>query len=93
MTDSERPPLESTDGLPAGLTETLAPDGSVATAPRREPGDPLGRGVLLGRYVVLGELGSGAMGAVYEAFDPQLERKVALKVMHRQSFGGADPRS
>ena len=36
----------------------------------------------LGRYEVLGGLGRGAMGTVLEAFDPQLDRRVALKVLH-----------
>ncbi len=36
----------------------------------------------LGRYAVLGTLGRGAMGTVYEAFDRSLDRRVALKVLH-----------
>ena len=34
-----------------------------------------------GRYVVLGELGRGAMGMVYRAVDPIIERDVAVKTL------------
>lgn len=39
----------------------------------------------LGRYVVLYRLGVGGMGVVYAAYDPKLDRKVALKLMRRVS--------
>ena len=40
--------------------------------------EPLGK---LGKYEIRKELGKGAMGVVYTAWDPVLEREVALKVM------------
>jgi serine/threonine protein kinase len=43
----------------------------------------------IGRYMVAGELGRGAMGIVYEAFDPLIGRKVAVKVINLQDFADA----
>ena len=49
------------------------------------------RGEKIGRFVVVAELGSGGMGAVYAAHDPQLDRQVALKVM-RNATGEEEDR-
>ncbi|HWB80900.1 MAG TPA: serine/threonine-protein kinase [Nannocystaceae bacterium] len=37
----------------------------------------------IGRYAVIERIGEGAMGVVYAAFDPELSRKLAIKVLHR----------
>ncbi len=64
--------------------------GGFASSGAPEDGEPLQRGDSLGRYTVLQRIGAGGMGVVYAAFDPQLDRRVALKVMHAGDVGPVD---
>ena len=66
----------------------------TATAPLsgsapQAPADPVGS--TLGRYKLDREIGSGGMGVVYAAFDPDLERRIALKVL-RDAEGTSEAR-
>src|SRR4051812_28326013 len=48
--------------------------------------EPVPPGTLIGRYVVVGTLGAGGMGIVHAAYDPKLDRKVAIKVLRTRAF-------
>jgi serine/threonine-protein kinase len=44
------------------------------------------RGQIIGKYKILSSLGSGGFGAVYLAEDTWIDKKVAIKVPHRQNL-------
>src|SRR5687767_11787915 len=60
----------------------------AATVPERSPSSAgeapngPGAGDMVGRYRLRERLGAGAMGVVWSAIDPQLERRVAIKLVH-----------
>jgi formylglycine-generating enzyme required for sulfatase activity len=56
-------------------------DGRASAQSANVTAGDLQTGARIGRYVVIESVGSGAMGVVYGAYDPQLDRKVALKLL------------
>ncbi len=79
------PSLGAGSGAPA---QVLVPS-AVPMSPSNPLADPddLPRGARVGRYEILERLGAGAMGTVYAAHDPNLDRRVALKLIRAQVAG------
>lgn len=50
----------------------------------------LERGTTIGRYVIGDLLGAGAMGRVYSAWEPELDRRVAIKVLQDDVAGARE---
>src|SRR5690348_13839263 len=66
---------------------SVEPEGDQAVEEEPPPAG-LPRGTNLGRYVLLDCIGRGGMAVVYAAFDPELDRKVAVKLL-RTDLPGA----
>jgi tetratricopeptide (TPR) repeat protein/predicted Ser/Thr protein kinase len=67
---------DSVETAPQPVTPAAPEVPPHTTGPRR-----LKVGDLVGRYVLLGRLGAGGMGIVFSAYDPELDRKLALKLL------------
>ena len=60
----------------SGSTEQTLTDAGIRYRAPIEPG------TRVGRYVIQQKLGSGGMGSVYAAIDPELDRTIAVKLLH-----------
>jgi eukaryotic-like serine/threonine-protein kinase len=83
MSGTLRPEHADTLAAPAsGATERPELAATRADSQAEGSGDAaLARGAQIGRYLVVDSLGAGGMGTVYAAYDPELDRKVAIKVL------------
>ena len=86
-TTGKGPDKEMAKGPEGGLRDAATIDSTRAglTGP---PVDVLHVGSLVDRYIIVERLGAGAMGVVYAAYDPELDRKVALKLLRRRTDRG-----
>jgi tetratricopeptide (TPR) repeat protein len=80
----EGPPVDT--GPHAELDETSVGGEEVEASPV----DAYPPGTRISRYVVLDKIGEGGMGVVLAAFDPELGRRIALKILlpRRRAKGG-----
>ncbi|HEY1557978.1 MAG TPA: serine/threonine-protein kinase [Kofleriaceae bacterium] len=72
------------------LARTATAPGSASDPDAAAPAPELG--ATLGRYRIERVIGEGGMGVVHAAFDPDLERRVALKVLRVVDSTGDDAR-
>jgi len=79
---------DSDSGARPALARTIDDRPALMLAPVDETSFP--RGTRIGRYVILQQIGVGAMGLVYAAKDPELDRTVALKVLRADVSGAVD---
>jgi tetratricopeptide (TPR) repeat protein/predicted Ser/Thr protein kinase len=84
-------PAPTAPVAPGSLTAAIAQMKADMKA-EPEPAAQLKRGDTIGRFVVLGLVGRGGMGEVYAAYDPELDRKVAVKLVRPRHSRANDDR-
>ena len=102
MADNSPSPEEPAFAAEAGETVYLGPSGAavkgeppLATQPAAAGGaggrqSELERGSVVDRFVILDVVGRGGMGVVYAAYDPELDRKIALKLVRPNRPGAGE---
>src|SRR4051794_10638295 len=79
------------DAEQSGSFRETADYADASQSGARQIGGPLSQRI--GRYIILRHLGQGAMGVVYTAYDEELDRKLALKLLHESALTSSDRRA
>ena len=86
LTPSRGGTLSYDEPAPLGVNDATAacdPEAGSLNLPAASPRESeIGRGTLVHRYIIHDRIGAGGMGVVYAAYDPELDRKIALKFLH-----------
>lgn len=83
MRASAHPRAANTDRIRDASTLMLELASTFGAPPVTRSDFVLGSGSTLGRFVIRERIGEGGMGQVFSAHDPQLDRRVAIKLVHR----------
>ena len=78
---SKHPSAQTHSDTLSALSQRLMPFGQLDT------------GNTIGRYLIVKPLGLGGMGEVYLAYDPELNRRVALKLLRTDIFSDSNASS
>lgn len=88
--------IVATGGVTAFLRKKIGATQPLPSAPGAVPSaiitDAKGEVVRLGRFDVIGEIGAGAMGKIYEGFDATINRRVAIKTIRTDLMLGNSAR-
>lgn len=79
--DEDQPGTDEIDTLGTDSELASTEPASRSARPRRSRQLRYRRGATIGRYIVLDTVGAGTMGTVYAAYDPELDRRIAVKVL------------